>query len=707
MEQVFASLGAAGHHGFWDRIIAFIRHKPHTFASFEVLSVNTRIHFLMVVPEHFQRYVEGQMVAQYPKLLLTKISDYSPHFLALPHAIGQMVMTAPFYLPLKTYKDVKEIDLLSSVVGQMAKLPGEYAAAIQLRIEPADASWQRYCYSLLAKGVPDPHNPTGRTKAHPHARQIEEKMSQTGFRTTIRILVASKSHSQADTMLDSLSHAFHVFTGGEGNSLLLRKPMFWQERKMEAALVNRTPYGSGKYHILGSAELATVWHPPYQALAQIKNITWGSTLSGEAPENLPVATGNEEEHKAINFIARTDFKNVSTVFGIKKEDRRKHLYIVGKTGTGKSTLIANMAINDMRNGEGMGIIDPHGDLCDIILDYVPSYRINDVAYLDPADFDHPFRLNPLEIGNEAYMDIISSGIVSIFYKLYHNSWGPRLEYILRNTLLTLLRVPNTTLLHIPELLANDEYRRRVVEKLDDKVLKAFWQNEFEKMGEKLRSEAISPILNKVGQFLASQTMRNILGHHKSTIDLAKMMDEGKVVIVNLSQGKLGEDNSALLGAMVITKMQLAAMSRVYVDEAKRRDFYLYVDEFQNFATSAFIKILSEARKYRLNLTLANQYIGQIEEDVQKAIFGNVGSLISFGVGAQDARSLSREFGGIYEEDELVHIGNYEIVTKLSIDNHTSRPFAARTLPLPQSRNQNRDKVIRSSRERYTREITSK
>lgn len=244
----------------------------------------------------------------------------------------------------------------------------------------------------------------------------------------------------------------------------------------------------------------------------------------------------------------------------------------------------------------------------------------------------------------------------------------------------------------------------MISKIDDKVLRNFWLNEFDKMSEKLRSEAISPILNKVGQFLASQTMRNILGHPKSTVDLAKMMDEGKIVIVNLSQGKLGEDNSALLGAMVITKMQLAAMSRVYVTEEKRRDFYLYVDEFQNFATDAFIKILSEARKYRLNLTLANQYVGQIEEEVQNAIFGNVGSIISFGVGAQDSRLLAKEFGGVYEESELVGLGNYEIVSKLSIDNHTSRPFSAKTLPLLESQNHNRDKVIRSSRERYTKEV---
>jgi hypothetical protein len=377
---------------------------------------------------------------------------------------------------------------------------------------------------------------------------------------------------------------------------------------------------------------------------------------------------------------------------------------MGKTGTGKSTMIANMAINDMKNGEGMAVIDPHGDLCDILLDYIPSHRINDVAYLDPSDIEYPFHLNPLEMKNEAYRELIASGIVSIFYKLYHYSWGPRLEYILRNTILTLLHVPNSTLLQVPELLTDERYRERIVEKLDDRVLRNFWVNEFAKMSPQMKSEAVSPILNKVGQFLSSQTIRNIVGSPTSTVDLEEMMNQGKIVIVNLSQGKLGEDNSALLGAMIITKMQLAAMNRVYVGESERRDFYLYVDEFQNFATQSFIKILSEARKYRLNLALANQYIGQIEEEVQSAIFGNAGSMVTFSVGAADARLMSREFGEKYEEAELVGLGNYQIVLKLAIDNHTTSPFSATTLPLPKSRNQNREKVIRSSRQRYAKKL---
>jgi hypothetical protein len=356
----------------------------------------------------------------------------------------------------------------------------------------------------------------------------------------------------------------------------------------------------------------------------------------------------------------------------------------------------------MRNREGVCIIDPHGDLSETILNYVPSYRLNDVVYLEPFDTAHPFWMNPLEVKNPIHKELVASGIVSIFSKLYAYSWGPRLEYILRNVILTLLEYPNSTLVMVPDLLADQNFRQQVLLKVKDKILQNFWHNEYDKMHPRLKSEAIAPIQNKVGQFVMSPTIRQILEHPVSTIDLEDIMDQGKILILNLSQGKLGEDNAALLGAMFITKIQLAAMNRVNVEESKRRDFYLYVDEFQNFATTSFIKILSEARKYRLNLILANQYVGQVEETVQKAIFGNAGTLISFVIGAQDAAALSREFGKWYKEEDLVNLGSYQIVIKLAIDNLTSLPFHAQTLPLPKSANQNKEKVLKLSQERYTK-----
>lgn len=704
MEQIFAGLGSGGGHGsFLDKLLG--GKSESRFFSFEIISVNSRIHFFVTMPSHLVTFVESQLTAHYPKLLLAPVGDYAPHFLAPPHAIGQLELSNAYYLPLKTYKDVKDIDLMASVLGQLSKLPVGEAAAIQFRLTPAGSSWQRSAAAIVQRGIPDPTPlAPGRTKTHPQTRMIDVKTAQVGFKASVRFITVAASELRAQALLQSVAGVYGVYTLGEGNSLLLNEPKFWQKEKLEKAFVSRSGDLTPRYQVLGAAELASMWHPPGLALSMIKNIAWGEQLTGEAPDNLPIATDSGDEKKEINFFARTEFRNKSTIFGIKKVDRRKHLYIVGKTGTGKSTMIANMAINDMRNNEGVAIIDPHGDLCDVLLDYIPSNRINDVMYLDPADLEHPFHLNPLEIKNESYRELIASGIVSIFYKLYHYSWGPRLEYILRNTILTLLHVPESTLLQVPEILTNEKYREKVVAVLTDPVLKNFWNNEFNKMSPQMKSEAVSPILNKVGQFLSSQTIRNIIGHPVSTIDLEAAMNDGKIVLVNLSQGKLGEDNSALLGAMIITKMQLAAMNRVYLSEGERKDFYLYVDEFQNFATNSFIKILSEARKYRLNLTLANQYIGQIDEEVQMAIFGNAGSLVSFCVGSTDARLLSKEFGEKYEEGELVGLGNFQILMKLSIDNHTSPPFSGTTIPLPKASNHNRDKVISVSREQYTKKF---
>jgi hypothetical protein len=364
-------------------------------------------------------------------------------------------------------------------------------------------------------------------------------------------------------------------------------------------------------------------------------------------------------------------------------------------------MLANMAINDLKNNEGMAVIDPHGDLIEILLDFIPSHRINDVIYFNPADTnDRIVKMNLFEGENIQHRELIASGIISIFHKLYGYSWGPRLEYILRNALLTLLSSPQSNLSDIIKLLTDANFRKKVVEKLEDPVLKNYWLNEYNQLSDRLRSESISSILNKIGQFVSSPLIRNVVDARKSSFSIEKAMDEGKILLANLSQGKLGEDNATLLGAMLITKIQLASMSRVNKEEEKRRDFYLFVDEFQNFATESFVKILSEARKYRLNLTLANQYVAQIPEEVQKAIFGNCGSIASFVMGADDAELFNKEYGHQYTQDDLVTLGRHQIINKVSIDNIISRPFPAHTLPPLSNANNNREKVIKVSRERY-------
>jgi CxxC-x17-CxxC domain-containing protein len=410
----------------------------------------------------------------------------------------------------------------------------------------------------------------------------------------------------------------------------------------------------------------------------------------------------------ITYFAKTTFRKQEKVFGIKKADRRQHMYIIGKTGVGKTALLKNMALQDIQKGEGLAIIDPHGEFVEEILDSIPSYRINDVVYFNPADTEYPISFNILEVPDPKYKHLVASGLIGIFTKIWANVWSARMEYILSNCILALLDTPGTTLLGIPRILVDKDYRQKIVNNIKDPVVKSFWVNEYEEWAPTYRNEAIAPIQNKVGQFLNVYLIRNIVGQSKSTIDIPEIMDTGKILLVNVSKGRIGEDNSALLGAMVITKIQLAAMERVRIPEEKRRDFYLYVDEFQNFATESFVNILSEARKYRLNLIVAHQYIGQLITEtttkVRDAIFGNVGTLISFRVGAADAEFLEREFTPEFSANDLVNLPNYNIYLKLMIDGITSRPFSAITLPpvTVDKTKSNREKIIQVSRERYSK-----
>src|SRR3989338_7227351 len=307
----------------------------------------------------------------------------------------------------------------------------------------------------------------------------------------------------------------------------------------------------------------------------------------------------------ITFFAKTNFRNQERIFGIKEDDRRRHMYVIGKTGMGKTAMLQNMAIQDIKNGKGLGVIDPHGEFAEALLDHIPEERIDDVVYLNPADYESPIGLNLLEDVGYDRRHLVASGLMGVFKKIWVDVWSARMEYILNNAILALLEYPEATLLDVNRLMSNKNFRREVLNHVKDPIVKAFWLDEFAKYSDRLASEATASIQNKVGQFTTAPLIRNIVGQKDSTIDLRKIMDEGKILVLNISKGRIGEDNSRLLGAMVITKLYLSAMSRIDIPEAERRDFYLYVDEFQNFASEAFAGILSEARKYRLALILAH------------------------------------------------------------------------------------------------------
>ena len=414
------------------------------------------------------------------------------------------------------------------------------------------------------------------------------------------------------------------------------------------------------------------------------------------------------QNKELTYIGITTYRDKNQLFGIKRKDRRQHVYILGKSGTGKSALMFNMIIQNIQNGEGVCMVDPHGENVEAILSAIPPHRMKDVIYFNPADADHHIGFNVLELIDPQYKHLVASGLMGIFTKIWANAWSARMEYILNNCILALLDTPGTTLLGIPRMLVDKDYRQKIISNLKDPVIKAFWVHEYEAWQDKFRNEAIAPIQNKVGQFLSTSIIRNVVGQSKSTINIFDMMNEGKIFLVNVSKGRMGEDNSGLLGGMIIPKIQLAAMERVRVPEESRRDFYLYVDEFQNFVTDAFAGILSEARKYRLNLTVAHQYTAQLVSDkstaVRDAVFGNVGTMIVFRVGADDADFLEKEFDPEFTPQDLVNLPNYKAYLKLMIDGVTSRPFSAKTLP-PMVKSGNKEveeEVIKSSRALYCR-----
>jgi hypothetical protein len=655
--------------------------------ALEIVLFNQQIHFQITCDNELVPFVETQIQSNYPLTIIEKIND---PIQGQGLSIKTLKLRRGSYYPIATFEAFQDIDPLSSVLSVLSKGSPDELAVVQVALESTSTSWQSKGASFSEKGT---KNEDGSYSPRSDKNVIDEKITYPGFKATIRLAANTKK------TLKELCSAFGVFSRADGNAFGAKSVGVLKGKSAFKNLLERKVVDN---QILNIQELATIWHLPSEKV-KTPSIVWGTSVLSEAPNNLPAATEITEEEKAdINFFGKTLHKNKEAIFGIKDDDRRRHIWTIGKTGTGKSTLIANMAIDDLKKDRGLAVIDPHGDLTEILLDYIPSRRINDTVYFNPADKDNPIIINPLEVTNKEEAELVVSGIVSIFQKIFGFSWGPRLEYILRNSLLTLAELDDSTLEDVLTILTNRKFRDRTVEQIKDPTLKAFWTDEFNKMPDRLQAEAISPIQNKVGQFVTSPLIRRIIGHPKSSISIDEIMNDGKILIANLSQGRIGEDNASLLGAMLITKIQLSAMRRVHVQEERRKDFYLYVDEFQNFATTSFIKIMSEARKYRLSLMLANQYMAQIPEDVQKAILGNAGSIISFSVGAEDAQILYKEFAEVFEENDMVNLSNYQVATKLMIDGHASRPFLAHTLPLPVSKNQNRDKVIRVSRERWTK-----
>jgi hypothetical protein len=522
-------------------------------------------------------------------------------------------------------------------------------------------------------------------------------MLKVGFEFVIRIVTKAEDQIRSEQILRDSVASFKQFTTAHLNSFSYSleerdaKEIYtdYINRRLPEEIVD----------IMNIEELASVFHMPNISV-ETPNIAWSRSKKLEPPMDLPT-----ENDYGVSVFAETDYREHKTRFGIKPDDRRRHFYLLGKTGVGKSTVFKNMFIADVLRGDGACFVDPHGEAVEELLDFIPPERIDDVVYFDPTDVENPVGFNMLELQDKSQRDLIADGVVEVFKKQFGYSWGPRLQYILTNTVSTLLEAQNTTLLAVIRMLTDNNYRKFILKQVDDPILLKFWEEEFAQMSSNTRlvTEAVAPIQNKVGRFISSAVIRNIIGQVKSTIDLREIMDEGKILLVNLAQGKLGEETASLLGGMIITRLQSTAMERTDQTFDERRDFYLYVDEFQNFATVSFAKILSEARKYKLNLTMTNQYIDQLPLEVRQAIFGNVGTLGSFVVSQSDASILENEFAPDITADDLVSLDAHAMYIKLCIDGMTSIPFSAKSLPPRYIPYGLKDKVIEASREKYSME----
>lgn len=703
--------------------------------GFEIVARAGQILFYAWVPVTLRDFVEGQIYAQYPTVEIKEVDDYVPQEPPPDYSFvgAEVTLVRPDVFPIKTFLNF-EVDPLAGITAVLSKIGEGQEAWIQVLMRPVPDSWKnkgitwarmlragqhpegesivsgvsKGLLSFASEAVTSFTRPAPAEGEKPSAQKvelsgpeaaavegIETKVTKLAFETKVRIAAVASDEAAALLRLNGIVGAFKQFNTTNLNGFIGKpptsKPEFLEEFRKRRFV--ETGF------VLNIEELASIFHLPNISVAT-PSIAWVGSKKGEPPLNLPIEKSIPSDQ--LTLFAETNFRNVSSRFGIKASDRRLHLYAIGKTGTGKSTMLENMIIDDIREGRGVGVVDPHGDLIGHILDFIPEERVKDVVWLAPWDRDFPIGFNVMEAVDPDLKNIVASGVVGIFKKIFGESWGPRLEYILRNAILSLIGYPNATMLGVTRILVDKGYRKKVVDSLDDPVLKDFWVNEYEKYDPKFRTEAVAPIQNKVGQFLATSTIRNIVGQPVSTISMKEIMDSKKILLMDLSIGKIGEDTSALLGALLITKIQIAALERANVAESERVDFYLYVDEFQNFATESFAVILSEARKYHLNLIMTNQYIAQMEEIVAKAIFGNVGTLVTFRVGAQDAPLLVKEFEPVFEAVDLVNLDNYHVYVKMAIDGVTSNPFSALTLSPRREVLGFKDKIIGFSHERYGR-----
>lgn len=673
-EQLFTAL-----HG-----ILLSKEIAPTHFSFEIASGKYGIHFLAVVDKSYTQFVENQIYAQYPDAQIQKIKDYTTNWQEKNVQVAEFALKQP-YGEIRTYPNF-DVDPIAAITAALVQ-NNENEVFLQVVSRAINNDW------------------------HEKAKEVSadtKKNLKPGFQTILRVAVQAADKVESSTTISQVAAVLSQFKTSVSNAIAMQtlpkrgfvEKLFLGSRAIERLnVIERYKFralNQTEVTTLNTVELASVFHFPHISV-ETPNIAWSRSKKLEFPLNLP----RPEEGRVL---AQTDYRNIHQTFAIKALDRLRHMYIIGKTGVGKSTFMEQIILGDIYAGEGVGVVDPHGELIESLLTKIPANRLQDVVIFDPGDTEFPVGLNLIESDSKDDKSLITDGIVSVFKKEFADSWGPRLEYILTNAILTLLHCQNVSLLVLPRLLSDSNYRAFLLKQVKDPILLAFWEEEYAQLAAdpKRLQQEISSILNKVGRFTTNPLVRNIIGQVSSTLDFEEVLNGRKIFLVNLAQGKIGQENMALLGGMLVTRLYSTVTRRIKQQSQDRVPFYLFIDEFQNFSNSTFEKILSEARKFGLGLTVAHQYIEQIQEGVRNAVFGNVGTLVNFAVGPRDADFLQKEFLPYLNNEDLINLGKHEMALKLSIDIAQSRPFTAKSFLLNFPPTNNAETAIETSREKYAK-----
>ncbi|CAN5281797.1 hypothetical protein BH10PAT2_BH10PAT2_1770 [soil metagenome] len=661
-EQMFASLHSLKHEGFLSSL------KTEDMFSFEIVALKEEISFYVCCSRKIRDLVEKQINGAYPGAEIKETDEVNIFSEKGRVAFSALKLEKADYFPIKTFKELPT-DGLSLITSAMSKLGDGEGAILQILMQPEGHKWQDNGYSYMQNEKKRESDPDKATYKHDPKKMesIDSKIGKPGFKVAVRIVVSSPNQYSAQSHLNNIVGAFAQFTSPQNNfkkTTILFKHLF-----MIDFIYRYMPFMTRGTSILNSEELATIFHLPNK-MVETHHIRWLNAKTAPAPSEIP----NEGL-----YLGKSVYRGQIRPIFMSLDDRRRHMYIIGKTGTGKSEFLKEMILQDIEAGHGVCAIDPHGEFVEDILQLIPPERAEDVIYFNPSDLDRPMGMNIMEADTEEQQQFVVGSVISLMYKLYdpHKTGiiGPRFEHAIRNAMLTIMQKKGATFIELVRILTDPKYVDEMLPYVKDPIVRRYWTDQVAQTADFHKSEVLDYIVSKFGKFITNKTMRNIIGQSDSAFNMRDVMDNGKIFLANLSKGVLGEEDAKFLGLILVPKVLTAAMSRADIPMADRKDFFLYVDEFQNYATEDFAVILSEARKYRLNLIVANQFVSQIDEDVKNAVFGNVGTMVSFRVGVPDANFLQHEFAPTFNEHDLTNIEKYHVYVKTIVRNEPVPPFS--------------------------------